>query len=414
MPVQPTENKIQKASNISTESWRRNLYTIAVIEFLVLMSYSFTGPFMPMFIQSMGKFTDREAAFWSGLTGTISGIAMFLTAPLWGIVADRWGRKPMVLRAMFGITVLMAATALAPNVFWVIMARGGQGFFAGSMSAASALVASTTPRDRVPQAMGTLMVASFGGNAFGPLIGGVLADATSYTTVFYIVAGTYLLGGLAVLFLVKERFSPLPRGQTATVGRLWNLARSREILPLLIVLCVLSIGPSMLSPVIPLFIGQLKAQDAATASGFAFSLMGVVASLSSLVAGRLAGRISMKRMMVFGCIATGATFLPPVFATTVTVFIVLMSLRGVFNGGIMVPSNSLIALSVSETQQGMAYGLQQSANSLGGGIGPLIGGALAGLWGLKIVFPVAAGLFMVAGVIVMKLLPEVTVNRNAS
>jgi DHA1 family multidrug resistance protein-like MFS transporter len=82
-----------------------------------------------------------------------------------------------------------------------------------------------------------------------------------------------------------------------------------------------------------------------------------------------------------------------------------MALSGLFNGGIMVPSNSLIALSVSQTEQGMAYGLQQSANSLGGGIGPLLGGVLASTLGLKSVFPVSAALFIIAGVLVIKLLP---------
>jgi MFS transporter, DHA1 family, multidrug resistance protein len=384
------------------------LYIMFAVEFFVLMSFSFTNPFMPMLIQTMGNFTDREAAFWTGLSGALMGIAMFLTAPLWGIIADRYGRKPMVLRAMFGITAISAGMALVPSVFWLLVLRAAMGLFAGSMSAASALVASATPRDKIPNAMGILMVASFGGGALGPLIGGVMADALGYREVFYIVAGIYLLGGLAVLFFARENFVPVPKEQIASFNKLFNLARSRKILPLLIVISVLAIGPSILGPIVPLFIQQLSPENAATASGLAMSIMGVVAAVSSIVAGRMGGRVKMKQMLIWGCISTGLLYLPPVFAPTIFWFIFLMSLRGTTNGAIIVPSNSLIALSVSQSEQGMAYGLQQSANSFGSGIGPLIGGVLASAWGLKVVFPVAAALFVIAGFLVMKLLPELS------
>ena len=383
------------------------------VEFFVLMSFGFPSPFMPMLIQTMGKFTDREAAFWTGMASAVMGIMMFLTAPIWGIIADRWGRKPMVIRSLFGIAVVSAAIALVPNVYWLVILRAVTGMFGGSMAAASALVASTTPREKIPYAMGILMVASYCGVAFGPLIGGVMADALTYRTVFYVVGAVYFVAGLVVLFLAKERFVPVPKGQIPNFGKLWTLARSPAILPLLVVLCVLSIGPSMLTPIIPLFIQQLSSKDVASAAGLAMCLMGVVAAISSIIAGQMGNRINLKKMLIWGCFLTGVLYLPPVFATTVFWFIVLMALRGVFNGGIMVPSNSLVALSVSETEQGMAYGLQQSANSLGNGLGPLLGGVLASIAGLKIVFPVSAALFIIAGILVIKLLPELSRTRQS-
>ena len=386
--------------------WRRNLYLIFTIEFFVLLSFGFPSPFLPILIQSMGKFTEGQAAFWTGLAISANGIMMFLSAPIWGIIADRWGRKPMVIRSMFGIAIVSAAMALAPNVYWLVILRAGTGLFGGSMAAASALVASTTPREKIPYAMGILMVASFSGIAFGPLVGGLMADSLGYSNVFYVVGAVYFLGGLAVLFFARENFVPVPKEQIPTFGKLLRLAKSPAILPLLVVLCVLAIGPSMLGPIIPLFIQQMSAKSAASASGLAMSLMGVVAAISSIIAGRMGERVNLKTMLIWGCFCTGVLYLPPVFATTVFWFIVLMALRGVFNGGIMVPSNSLIALSASETEQGMAYGLQQSANSLGNGLGPLLGGVLASTMGLKIVFPVSAAFFIIAGFLVLKLLPD--------
>ena len=73
----------------------------------------------------------------------------------------------------------------------------------------------------------------------------------------------------------------------------------------------------------------------------------------------------------------------------------------------MVSSNSLVSLSVPENEQGTAYGLQQSANSLGNTLGPLVGASLASLFDLGAIFPAAAALFILTGFVVMKLLPDV-------
>ena len=220
---------------------------------------------------------------------------MFITAPVWGIIADRWGRKPMVIRAMFGITAVSVAMAVVPNVYWLVILRAITGLFGGSMAAASAFVASTTPREKIPYAMGILMMAIFGGSAFGPLIGGLMADALGYRSIFYVVAAVYFAGGIIVLFFVRENFVPVPKEQIATFGKLWKLMKSPQILPLLMVLCVLAIGPSLLGPIIPLFVQQLSAKDAAGAAGLAMGLMGVVTAISSIIAGRMGNRIDLKK-----------------------------------------------------------------------------------------------------------------------
>jgi DHA1 family multidrug resistance protein-like MFS transporter len=393
---------------MSPVSWRRNLCVIVAVEFAVLLAYGFTSPFMPFFIQDLGSFTDSEAAFWSGLTTTVFGLAMFLSGPIWGIIADRWGRKPMVLRAILGVAVLSVATGLSPNVYWVIVFRAAQGLFSGTMAAASAMVAANTPRDRIPFAMGMLTVAMYAGNTLGPYTGGVIADAVGYRNCFFVIGAVYLLGGLAVLFFTRENFVPVIKGWGSTLSSLGRLAASRHILPLLVVLCVLSIGPSVLTPVVPLIIKALRSGvGSATESGLAFSLMGVVATISSLVASRIVGgNINLKKMMAYCCLFTGVLYLPPMFAQALVPFIALMALMGTFKGGIMIASSSLIALTVTSSEQGMAYGLQQSANFLGSGLGPLIGGGLAALIGLRVVFPVASGLYILAGLLVFKLLPE--------
>jgi DHA1 family multidrug resistance protein-like MFS transporter len=388
-----------------SEPWRKNLYLIFVTEFVVIMAFSFVNPFLPLFIQKLGGFNNKQAAFWAGIALGGGGLAMFLSSPVWGIIADRWGRKPMVLRAMFGASVILALMGIVSNVYAFIALRCSQGLLAGTVAAASALVAADTPRNKIPFAMGLIMLAIFGGSSFGPFLGGFLADKVGYKATFFITSALLFSGGLIVLFFVKERFaSPIP-GQGASLGSLWHLAMSREMLLLLMAICALNIGPQMISPMIPLFIRELDPRvAAATASGVAFGLMGLVAGISSVVASRLGKRFSLKKIMVFSCLGTGLLYLPPMWATTVTQLLIFIALMGLLTGGLMMSANSLVSMSVSQSQQGIAYGLSTSAQALGGGLGPLIGGSLASLLGLKPIFGVAGGLFILVGVLIIKLL----------
>jgi len=169
----------------------------------------------------------------------------------------------------------------------------------------------------------------------------------------------------------------------------------------------------MIQPIIPVFIRELDPECmAVTASGLAFCFMGVMAAISSMVAGRLGGRITLKKMLVFSCLGTGLLYLPPMWAGTVAQLLIFIALTGLLKGGLMTSSNALVGLSVSQSEQGIAYGVAQSAQSLGNGLGPLIGGSLAPRLGLRPIFGVAGGLFMLIGVAVAKLLAKVSLDRS--
>jgi DHA1 family multidrug resistance protein-like MFS transporter len=390
---------------VISESWRRNLYVIAVAEFLVIMAFSFVTPFMPLFIQKLGNFTSQEAAFWAGIATGSSGIAMFLSAPVWGMLADRWGRKPMVLRAQFGGAIVLALAGLSPNVYCLIGLRFTQGLLSGTVAAASALVSAMTPRDRIPFAMGLLMLTVYGGSTLGPLLGGLMADIVGFRATFFITGALLFLGGLIVLLFVKESFEHPAEGQNTTLRDVLRLAVSREMLPLLMVISALNLAPQMVGPVIPLLVGGLSHEGAsARTSGLAFGLMSLIAAISSFVAGRLARHIKLRTILVFSCVGTGLLYLPPIWAQTAAQLVILVGTTGLLTGGIITSANSLVGLSVPISQQGVAYGLSQSASSLGGGLGPLIGGSLASFIGFRPVFGVTGGFFILVGVAVTRLL----------
>ncbi len=336
-----------------------------------MVGFNFVNPFLPLFIQQLGSYSNEEAAFWSGISTAAFGITLFLSGPLWGIVADRWGRKKMLLRAQFCSSFILLGIGLSPNVYWVTALRAVQGLFSGTMTAAQAMVAGDTPRDKMPFAMGLLMVAVFSGASLGPLLGGVLADIFGYKSAFYITASLLFLGGLIILFFTKEEFERPPAGQAVSMSSLLRLVMSRQMLPLLLTLVVLQVGPQMINPVIPVFIRELNPEaKVATLSGITFGLMGVTAAISSVATARLGGRISLKKIMVFSCLITGLLYLPPVWAGTVAQVIFFIALSGFLKGGLMASSSALVGLSAGQGQQGIAYGVAQAPMPWVSGLGP--------------------------------------------
>jgi len=386
---------------VASELWHRNLYVMFVAEFFVIMGFSFVAPFMPLFVQELGNFNGNEAAMWSGIAIGISGISLFLSGPFWGIIADRWGRKPMVLRAMFGSAIVLILAGLSPNVYFFVILRFIQGLLSGTVPAASALVTASTPRNKTAFAMGLLMVAVFTGNTIGPSFGGFVADMLGFSATFFIAGALLLSGGLLVLLLVKEKFERPP--QIASFSSIWHLIGARDMLPLLVMICVIGMAGQVVQPIISLYMKELNPSGAiATSAGLAFALMGLIAAASSIVAGRLSGRVSLRKILIVSCLGTALLYLLPIWAQNATQLIILIGITGLFQGGTVTSTASFIGLSLPVSQQGIAYGLSQSATSLGNGLGPIIGGSLASLTGLRYVFGVSVGLFLLAGMLATK------------
>jgi DHA1 family multidrug resistance protein-like MFS transporter len=382
-------------------SWKKNLYVMFVAEFIVIMGFSFIMPFMPLFVQQLGDFNASEAALWSGIAIGGSSIALFLSGPVWGIISDKWGRKPMVLRALFGSAVIQTMAALSPNIYIFVALRFLQGLFSGTVPAASAMVASATPRDKTPYAMGLLMVGVFCGNTIGPSIGGVLGSVFGYRDSFFIASGLLLIAGLLVLVLIKENFQrPVKEN---SLGDVWRLLGSKTLLPLLVTICVIGMSQQVVQPIITLYIQALNpAGSASTSAGLAFTSLGLVAAISAVAVGRWGRHLELRKVLAFSCLGATLLYLSPIWATTVTLVIILVGLMGLFQGANMTSTSSLIGLSLPLSQQGIAYGLSQSATALGNGLGPIIGGGLVSLLGLRYVFAVASGLFLLASLLVMR------------
>jgi MFS transporter, DHA1 family, multidrug resistance protein len=174
---------------------------------------------MPFYIKELGASSTDQAVLWSGLVLAGGAGVMAVVAPIWGLLADRHGRKPMVLRAMFAAMVTVGLMGLATEPWQLVALRMVEGAFTGTVAASTALVASSAPKERLGFALGMIQTAVIAGASIGPFLGGISADLVGYRSTFYLSAAVLGSAGLIVLLLVHEQFRPVLRAPNAVWQR---------------------------------------------------------------------------------------------------------------------------------------------------------------------------------------------------
>lgn len=339
------------------------------------VAFSLALPFLPLFIRELGVRSDQEAALWAGASATASGLAMALVSPLWGRLADRLGRKVMVLRATFAGVAVVGAMGLVAAPFPLFVLRLLQGGLTGTVSAANTLVAAVVPGRELGFSMGLMQTAVLAGVAGGPLVGGAIADAVGYRAAFGATAALLLGAALLVLFGARDR--PLRLSGTAGVGRRPRLAW-RPLLPVIVILFLDQLTNSIVGPVLPLFVGSLGVGPGAvsTATGLVLGVFALAASIGSLVAGRLSDRVSPRRVLLVCALGATVFAFAQAFAPSVAVLTALRAGMGFFVGGTVPAANVLLGAVTRPESRGAAFGVTASANALGFAVGPLLGAGL--------------------------------------
>jgi len=345
---------------MGVESWKRNLAALWIAQTLTMIAFSFVFPFIPLFVQSLGVPDPVEAADWAGAIAAAAAVSMSVAQPFWGSLADRWGRRPMVIRSMLGGAFIVTVMGLATSPQQLLVTRFVQGAITGTVAAANALVATSTPRHRLGFALGVMQVAIFLGSSLGPLIGGILADNFGYRIPFYVAGALMAVGATIVLLFVRENFTPPPVGS----ARGGILAESRSMLAitvfpiLLVVIFLIQFGGTIISPVLSLFIEELSGtQDAATAAGVVLAATGAVSAASALLLGRVSDKLGSRRILTVCLVGASLSYFPQCLVQQVWQLLLLRMLLGVFLGGLMPSANALLAGLVTQERRGAAFGL---------------------------------------------------------
>ena len=375
----------------SDGTWQRTLWAMVGIQFVMTAAISFLSPIIPLMLPQLGVGTTAGIDVWSGIiTGSTSFVAAF-ASPVWGRVADRYGRKLSLLRSSFAIALFTALMGLSTNVWQFFGARAVMGVFAGFSSSAIALVASQAPERRLGYALGWLASGQLIGSLIGPVVGGLLADITgSYRAPFFVCAGITCAGLALVWAAVTENFKPVasPGKLRSLFSGIGMLTGTAGLSALFVVLLMAQFSIRTVQPVITVFVQSLigSPPQLATLAGVAFSITGLADLVSSPFLGKRSDIIGYRKVLLICLLGASVTTAPQICVNDYWTFLAERFAVGLFIGGVLPTANALIGRSVSRENRGTIYGMTASATFLGNSLGPLTGGGIAAGFGIRWVF----------------------------
>jgi len=384
-------------------NWERSFYTIFVGEILALIGFTASTPIIPFFIRDLGVTDPDSLNLWVGACATAPAITMVVFAPLWGHLADSYGKRLMLLRAMIGGAVTIALMAAANRPWEILVLRGMQGALTGTVSAATVLVATISPKERLGYTLGLLQTGVYVGCSVGPAFGGLLSDVFGCRFTFLVTA-CFLIAAASIVFrFVSE--DPTSATADKNIERSWipdfsSLANTPGLVTLLLVSGGLQVATSTVTPILPLFIQSLSEQTTRVGSvtGLILGASAVAAALASAGLGRVSDRIGYERLLAWCLFGAVLAFLPQAFVHNYTELLVLRVLGGAMIGGAEPAINALIATRAEKSQQGMIFGLNTSMNSAGAAVGPMIGAVAAAGFGYPWAFYAGTAVLLISAV----------------
>lgn len=202
-------------------NWKRNLAVAWLGCFLTGAAFSLVMPFLPLYVEQLGVTGHSALNMWSGLVFSITFLFSAIASPFWGGLADRKGRKIMLLRSALGMAMIMALMGVAQNVWQFLILRALLGLLGGFIPNANALIATQIPRHKSGWALGTLSTGGVSGALLGPLAGGLLADSYGLRPVFFITASVLFLCFVVTLLCIRENFTPVAKKRCFTPETCW-------------------------------------------------------------------------------------------------------------------------------------------------------------------------------------------------
>ncbi|CCF02897.1 MULTISPECIES: multidrug efflux MFS transporter [Streptococcus] len=364
-------------------AWLGNFFTGA--------SFSLVMPFMALYIEQLGA-PKNKVEWYAGLAVSLSALTSALIAPVWGRLADRYGRKLMMVRASLVMTFTMGGLAFVPNVFWLLVLRILNGLFSGYVPNSTALIASQAPKNRLGYALGTLATGVIGGSLVGPLLGGVLAEILGIRQVFLLVGFILLICNLMTVFFVKEDFQPVTKTEALSTRELFSSIKNKQILiGLFVTSMIIQVSAQSIAPILTLYIRHLgQTENLMFVSGLIVSALGFSSMLSSSTLGKIGDRIGNHRLLLIALFYSFSMYVLCALAQNSLQLGIVRFLYGFGTGALMPNINSLLTKITPREGISRIFSYNQMFMNMGQVIGPFIGSAIATDLGYRSVFYVTS------------------------
>ena len=385
---------------MESRHWRRNLFVCLFGSFTTLVSMTLLLPFLPIFVQRLGVMEPAAVVQWSGIAFGATFFSAALVQPVWGWLADRYGRKSMLIRASLGMAVTMSMMGLVQNVWQLTLLRLAVGLAGGYASGSIVLVATQTPKERAGWALGTLSIGVLSGSLVGPLVGGILPDLIGIRQTFFAGGAMIAVAFVATCALIREDRVPPKRANPARrTGGAWAVIPNRQpVIAMLVTAFLLLLANMSIEPIITLYVAQLDPGEThiARMAGVVMAATALASIIAAPRVGKLADRFGAWNVVIIGLSAAAALLLPQAVVTSGWQLVGLRFLMGLALAGLLPAITTLIRYNVPDQIVGQMLGYSQSAQFAGQVAGPLMGGFLGAHTGLRSVF-FATSALMICG-----------------
>ena len=363
------------------EGWQRNVWALSLCVFIAFVGFQFFSPFLPLYVRELGVTDPSRIALWSGLLAAVTPTVSALLSPVFGRLADRFGRKMMLIRSLAGFTVIIAAMGLVTSVYQLFVARFLQGLVAGFTPMAIAVASVSAPREKASIAIGRVQAAQLLSTAIGPAVGGFAASHLGIRPAFYVTSGMCAIALVALIILFRES-RPLESDEARARPRstpLREFLRYPHFFVVILLLLIAQFIDRGLALLIPLHVAHIPAVDAAATSGIIISVAAVGAALSASVGARLAEGMAVGRLLFVQLLVGGTLCIAMAFVGSWIALLVLRTLVALCLGGALTLAYTLGGMLVPTETRGAAFGWLAMGVQIGTAASPLATGALAAM-----------------------------------
>lgn len=382
--------------------WRRNLAILCVAQFIALIGMSGVFPFLPLYVRDLGVTDPNEAKFWSGMVFAGVYISAVIMIPIWGSLGDKYGRKFMTVRAIFGLAISVMLMAFAQDVYQLFFLRVLQGTMSGMIASSLSFVSANTPENKSGYAIGWLQSSIAAGQVFGPFFGGLMADFVGIRYVFIVVGVLCAIAAILVLVFLQEK--EFVRRKDKKYGIIWNIKfiiRDKVFLKLMTLIVLVQMGVQFTIPIFTYFVEEKGAPDdlLATVTGILFGVVAVFNIAFSPKWGRRNDAKIWQKTLKISASISALMYLLHIFAPNFYYLIPIRAIIGIFYAALIPTLYAALSKRTIPQQKGGIMGLASGANLLGSLISFLFAGLAGSLFGMDWNFIISFVLLIIVALI---------------
>lgn len=390
-------------------SWKILLAMMVTFALMMSSSYTMLIPFLPIYMQSELGATADNVSLWSGVTYAITFAISAFVSPIWGKLSDKMGKKTMIIRSSFLLAITYFLGGIVRTPFELFLVRAFQGIASGLWPACLVMMSACVPKNKIGISMGLMQSANICGGIIGPLLGGILATAFGMRNSFYVGAvALSLITVTTILFIKEPPVAPEKEINKAQPPSYLNFIKDKNILILLLCVCMTNLVILQIQPIVSLYVQQLShnSDKAVLLTGFIMSLGGIAGALASPLWGKTGQKVGFYKTITLAFISAGLLVSLQGVPNSLVLFGLMQFLCGLGFSGIFPSANSILVLLTPPSSRGMGFGSLFSAQMIGGALGPVIGGVIVSFMSFNTVYIISGSILFVVGIYLKFFAPE--------